>query len=92
MSNGEAVVVPTWKRVCAFIVDFVLSLLVFGGAIAAATGKLGKQPDGTTGFSLDGAPAAAAMACMVLYFWLGGRYGFRIGNLLFGIKRRPAAS
>ncbi len=92
MSNGEAAVVPTWKRVFAFIVDFVLSLVVFGGAIAAATGKLGQQPDGTTGFSLEGAPAVAAMACMVLYFWLGGRYGFRIGNLLFGIKRRPAAS
>ena len=89
--GNVAPAVPTWRRACAFLFYLALSLVVCGCLVAWITGGLGALPDGGTGFQLEGTAALAVFAAMLLYFVIGGRYGFRIGRLLFGVRvRRPA--
>ena len=79
---------PVWKRVISSILDFFTAFFVFGMAIAYATG------DATsTGFKLDGLPALALFALIVVYFFVGRRYlGGTLWDRILGISRpQPAA-
>ena len=77
---------PTWKHVLAWLLDFVLALVVFGGGIAAVTGSCTAG-----GFDLQGGPALVAMALMVAYFVVGNRVGGTVFKRVFRIPagRRP---
>ena len=74
--------VGTWRKVFAAILDFFTVLIVGGYAIAYLTG------DTTTdGFELNGAPALALFAIIILYFVIGDRYfGGTIWRRLLGVR------
>ena len=77
----------TWKRVAAPILDFLTVFFGGGMFIAWATGN---TTDG--GFNLNGAPALALFALIVVYFFVGRRYaGGTLWDRIFGI-RRPQTS
>lgn len=81
-ASGAAKPISTWRKVFAAILDFLTVLIVGGYAIAYLTG-------GTTadGFELNGAPAFALFALIVLYFVIGGRYlGGTIWQRLLGAR------
>jgi len=79
--NVEA---PTWKKVIAFIIDLIVSFLVFGYLVAAMTGGL---TDG--GFSLEGGPAFLVIILVVLYFVLMNKFaGGTLAKMLFGISKK----
>lgn len=59
-----------WRRVLAGILDFFSAFIGFGSLIAYATGDLT-----STGFQLDGLPALALFALVILYFVVGRRLG-----------------
>lgn len=67
--NGSARQTATWRKVLAAILDFLMVFFVGGYAIGYLTG-------GTTaeGFKLEGAPAIALFALIVVYFVAGSKY------------------
>lgn len=67
MSQGSTAA-PTWKRVVAAVLDFIMVFFAGGYAIAAATGGLTGD-----GFKLEGAPALLLFALIIAYFVLGYR-------------------
>lgn len=72
--------VPTWKKVLAFIVDFVGSFVVFGYAIALLTGNTTED-----GFALSGGPAFLLFALVIAYFVVLNKYcGGTLGKRLLG--------
>ena len=74
---------PTWKRVVAAILDFIMVFFVGGYLIGAATGGL--QPGG---FNLEGWPAAFLFAVVIAYFYIGRRMaGGTLWDRFFGIGR-----
>jgi hypothetical protein len=80
MADGQ---VSTWRVVLAAILDFLTAFFVIGFAIAALTGGL---TDG--GFVLNGAPAFAMLALIVLYFWgFPKLFGARIWQGILKAKR-----
>jgi len=75
---------PTWKKVLAFIVDFLISFFVLGYLVAAMTGGLTSN-----GFSLQGGPAFLVIILIVLYFVVMKKFvGRTLGMMLFGIKKQ----
>ena len=77
----------TWKRVIAAILDFFTVMIAGGYGIASFTG-------GTTsdGFSLNGGPAFALFALVVIYFLVGRRYaGGTLWDRIFRIGRPQPA-
>jgi hypothetical protein len=72
-----------WRYVLAFIIDLILAFAVIGYVVAALTGNLTSG-----GFNMEGGPALVTFALIIAYFVLGGRFGFRLGDRLFGIRRR----
>jgi hypothetical protein len=67
--SADSKPVSTWRKVFAAIFDFLTIFFVAGYAIGYATG-------GTTdtGFKLNGAPAFALFAVIVVYFVVGRKY------------------
>ena len=64
--------VATWRKVVAAILDFIMCFAVGGYLIARFTGNLTDN-----GFNLEGKPALALLALIVVYFvvfskFLGG--------------------
>ena len=75
---------PTWKRVVASILDFIMTFFGFGYLVAAATGNL----NAPSGFSLDGWPALLLFVLIGVYFYVGRRVaGGTLWDRFFGIKR-----
>ena len=70
----------TWKVVIAAILDFLLVFILGGLLIARLTGDTTEG-----GFQLNGWPAVALFALIVLYFWGMGRLGGTLFRRLFGI-------
>ena len=70
----------TWKVVIAAILDFFLVFLVGGYIIAKLTGN---TTDG--GFQLNGMPALALFALVILYFWGMRKVGGTVFKRVFGI-------
>lgn len=78
---------PTWKKVSAFLIDFVGSMLVFGTIIAYFSGDLTSH-----GFNLEGAPAMLAFALMIAYFvGMKKLFGGTLGKKIFGISKSKHA-
>jgi hypothetical protein len=74
--------VSAWRKVFAAILDFFMVLIVGGYVIASLTGGVT-----TGGFELNGAPAFALFALIILYFVLFGRYlGGTIWQRLLGVR------
>ena len=74
---------PTWKRVLASVLDFIMVFFVGGYLIGAATGNL--KPGG---FDLNGWPAVVLFALIVVYFYVGRRIaGGTLWDRFFGISR-----
>jgi DMSO reductase anchor subunit len=65
--------VSTWRKVLAAILDFITIFVVGGYAIAKLTGNTNES-----GFQLNGVPAIVLFVAIGLYFWLGGKYRFRL--------------
>jgi hypothetical protein len=83
MAQQQPAAAPTWKRVVASILDFIMVFFAGGYLIGAATGNL--QPDG---FNLTGWPAALLLAVIVAYFYVGRRVvGGTLWDRFFGITR-----
>jgi hypothetical protein len=73
----------TWKRVTASLLDFFTIFLIGGYAIAIVTGSRIQD-----GFNLEGGPALALLASIVIYFYIGRRYaGGTLWDRIFSIKR-----
>ena len=70
----------TWKVVIAAILDFFLVFFVGGYIIAKLTGN---TTDG--GFQLNGLPALALFALVILYFWGMRKVGGTVFKRVFGI-------
>jgi len=86
MSNetGRAAV---WKRVVASILDLLTVFFAGGYVIGELTGGMTSD-----GFSLNGGPAVALFALIVVYFFVGRRYaGGTLWDRIFGIKRPQPA-
>lgn len=74
--------VATWRIVLAAILDF-FTVFGFGGyVIAKLTGNVTE-----TGFSLNGMPAVALFAVIILYFVLGPRMGGTLWQRLLRARR-----
>lgn len=69
--------VSTWRIVLAAILDFFTVFFIGGYVIGKLTGNVSE-----TGFSLNGLPALALFAVIILYFvlarWVGGTLWQRI--------------
>ena len=74
--------VPTWRIVLAAILDFFTVFGVGGYVIARLTGNLTE-----TGFALNGMPAVALFAVIILYFVLGKRVGGTLWQRLLRARR-----
>lgn len=75
---------PTWKRVVAFLVDFLGSFLLFGVVIAYFSGNLTSN-----GFQLEGIPALFLFGLMITYFIIMKKFfGGTFGKKIFGISSR----
>lgn len=61
--------VATWRRIAAAILDFIMVFFGGGYAIGALTGSLTAD-----GFKLEGIPALALFALIVVYFVAGNKY------------------
>jgi uncharacterized RDD family membrane protein YckC len=73
---------PFWRRGLAGFLDFFTILFVSGYAIAEITG--GVTPDG---FHLNGLPALACFAVVILYFYLGwNKFGGTIWQRILGAR------
>ena len=59
----------TWRKVVAGILDFFTVFFVFGYTIAQLTGNVTNE-----GFKLEGMPALAMFALIILYFVAGTKY------------------
>lgn len=59
-----------WRRGLAGILDFLTAFIGFGSLIAQTTGDLT-----STGFQLEGLPAAFLFALVILYVVVGRRLG-----------------
>lgn len=71
------------KRFVATVLDFLTTFIVFGLAIAYATGMTSRG-----GFSLEGAPALVLFALMIAYFIVGRRFaGGTLWDRIFRIAR-----
>ena len=74
--------VATWRIILAAILDF-FTIFGFGGyVIAKLTGNVTE-----TGFSLNGMPAVALFAVIILYFVLGRRIGGTLWQRILGARR-----
>lgn len=74
--------VSTWRKVLAAVLDFVFILVIAGYAIAYATGNVSDQ-----GFDLQGAPAFALFAIVILYFVIFSRFlGGTVWQRLLGVR------
>jgi len=72
-----------WKRVVASILDFFTIFLGGGYLIAKLTGNTTEN-----GFALNGAPALALFALIVVYFFVGRKFaGGTLWDRIFGIAR-----
>jgi hypothetical protein len=84
---------PTWKRVVAGILDFLLASLVFGFVLGkifpAEPHAVPNFPGATTTelFGLSGWPALLLLALIIAYFVILGRTGGIIFQRLFGMRR-----
>jgi hypothetical protein len=84
---------PTWKRNVAGILDFLLSLFVFGFLLNKIFGHQVHPPvinggvTTTEAFGLDGWPALLCLILIVAYFNILGRTGGTVFQRLFGMKR-----
>jgi hypothetical protein len=67
--SADSKPISTWRKVFAGIFDFLTIFFVAGYAIGYATGGMTKS-----GFKLDGAPALALFAVIVVYFFVGRKY------------------
>jgi uncharacterized RDD family membrane protein YckC len=73
--------VTTWRKVVAFLIDFLGAFFIFGFAIGALTGSL---TDG--GFQLEGIPALILFIVIIAYFVVMNKYlGGTIGKRILGI-------
>jgi len=80
--------VPVWKRVLAFVIDFVAVYLIFGFIIGYFTDQL--ITDGI-GFDLEGGSAILFFVLIIAYFiimnkWCGGT----IAKKLLGISKKKS--
>lgn len=74
---------PTWKRVVASILDFLMVFFVAGYLIGSATGMRTED-----GFNLTGWPALLLFAIVIAYFYVGRRIaGGTLWDRVFGIAR-----
>lgn len=72
-----------WKRVIASILDFLT--IFFGGGMLIGTLTGNATADG---FKLDGAPALALFALIIVYFYVGRRHaGGTLWDRVFSIGR-----
>ena len=79
----KALPAPTWKRVLAPLLDFIMVFAIGGRAIGAVTGGL--TPGG---FELHGIPALVLFALVVAYFTIGRKLaGGTLWDRFLGIKR-----
>ena len=74
--------VPTWRIVLAAILDFFTVFGLGGYVIARLTGNLTE-----TGFALNGMPAVALFAVIILYFVLAPRMGGTLWQRLLRARR-----
>ena len=59
----------TWRKVVAGILDFFTVFFVLGYTIGQLTGNMTND-----GFKLEGMPALALLALMIIYFVVGSKY------------------
>ena len=76
---------PTWKAVFAAIFDFFLVFALGGYFVAKLIGNTHKY-----GFKLEGWPALALFALIVVYFVIGNRcFGGTLFKHLLGTAKKP---
>jgi hypothetical protein len=74
---------PMWRRVLASILDFIMVFSVGGYVISSLTNM--RTPEG---FDLQGLPALALFAAIIVYFYVGRRVaGGTLWDRFFGIVR-----
>ena len=75
---------PMWKRIIAFIIDFVLCFWVFGYLVGWMTGNL--TPGG---FKLEGGSALLFFALIIAYFVVMNKFfGGTLAKKLLGIAKK----
>lgn len=74
--------IPTWRIVLAAILDFFTIFFVGGYAIGTLTGNVTE-----TGFALNGVPALALFAVIILYFVLARRMGGTLWQRILRTRR-----
>lgn len=74
------------RKVFAAILDFFTVFLIGGYAI-------GKMTGGTTeaGFKLEGMPALALFALIIVYFVVGAKTGGTIWQRILGVRKKEDA-
>ncbi len=83
--DDQATPPPTWKVVIAAILDFLLVFIIGGYIIAKLTGNATEE-----GFNLQGGPALALFALIVVYFIAGNKYfGGTLFKHVLGTTRKP---
>lgn len=74
--------VATWKIVLAAILDFFTVFAIGGYVIGKLTGNVTE-----TGFSLNGMPALALFAVIIVYFVLARRVGGTLWQRILRTRR-----
>lgn len=67
--NGNPRPISQWRIILAAILDFFTAFFVGGYLVAVVTGDVTSK-----GFQLNGLPALACFALIVIYFWVGRKY------------------
>lgn len=76
--------VPTWKKIVAFILDFVGSFIIFGYIVAMIAGDTTSN-----GFELHGTPALIFFISIIAYFVIMNKYlDGTLGKRILGIARK----
>lgn len=76
-ANSGRAPVSRWRIILAAILDFFTAFFVFGYLVGSVTGETTEG-----GFELNGLSAIVAIALVVAYFWLGGKFGGTIWQRL----------
>lgn len=76
--------VATWRVMLAAILDSLTAFVLFGYLVAKATGNTTEG-----GFKLNGMPALALFALVIVYFVVGNRTGGTLWKRILGVPARP---